>query len=166
MATATKLSYNARLFGQGQYGAHHRSRFQWLRQRLESLGLAGASVVELGCFDAKTIDWLPFDVTRYVGLDAGWESDADEQCPTGLAAAQVRFRDDSRFQLIRSTDPVDLAELPEKFDIGICMETLEHIPPGQVDAYLSAFAARLSGPLFVTVPNEMGMRCCKRRSAA
>jgi hypothetical protein len=156
MDGTAELTYNSRLFGRGLYGSHHLARFQWLRKQLGLLGLAEASVLELGCFDAKTVDWIPFEVSRYVGQDAGWESDSDSDCPTGLAAAQARFGDDSRFRFIQSTEPLDMRELTGTFDVGICMETLEHIPPAQVDDYLAAFAAKLSGPLFVTVPNEKG----------
>lgn len=56
------------------YVDHHLSRFRWLEREVTSLGLRSASVVELGCFDGRTIDHIPIEITRYVGLDAGWES--------------------------------------------------------------------------------------------
>jgi len=43
------------------------------------------------------------------------------------------------------------------FDIGICMETLEHVPPDLVDPYLCELSKMIRGHLFITVPIERGV---------
>ncbi|HEY7986877.1 MAG TPA: hypothetical protein VIE17_08145 [Methylophilaceae bacterium] len=43
------------------------------------------------------------------------------------------------------------------FNIAVTMETLEHVPPQMVDAYLRKIAEHLEGYFFVTVPNEKGI---------
>ncbi len=160
------VDYNSRLFSAGLYGSHHRARFRWLRRKLTAFGLARASVLELGCFDGKTVDWLPFEVERYVGLDAGWESGERNGAAVGLAAAQRRFAGDARYTFRQSLDPEDVWRLAGEFDVGICMETLEHVEPAAVESYLAALAAKVRGPLLVTVPNEKGAALLVKTLAA
>jgi 2-polyprenyl-3-methyl-5-hydroxy-6-metoxy-1,4-benzoquinol methylase len=44
----------------------------------------------------------------------------------------------------------------EFFDLAICMETLEHVPPSLVEPYLRKISEVLRGYLFVTAPVERG----------
>jgi len=158
--------YNARLFAPGLYGSHHWARFRWLRRKLSALNLERVRILEIGCFDAKTVDSLPFEVERYVGLDAGWESGERDGVAVGLAAARRRFGGDARFAFHESTDPEDVWRLDGEFDVGVCMETLEHIAPSDVESYLAALARKVRGPLLVTVPNEKGAALlCKTLAA-
>ena len=124
------VDYNARLFRGGIYGRHDSARFRWLREAIGKLGIQRASVIELGCFDARSVDYLPVQIERYVGLDAGWESGVRDGTAYGLDAARERFADDPRFQFIRSVSPADIADLEGSFELGLCLETLEHIDPG------------------------------------
>jgi Methyltransferase domain len=163
---ALAADYNTRLFAPGLYGSHHRARFRWLRGKLAALGLPRARVLEIGCFDGKTVDWLPCEIERYVGLDAGWESGERNGQAVGLAAAQQRFGDDARFACRRSSDPEDVWQLDGEFDVGVCMETLEHIEPADVESYLAALARKVRGPLLVTVPNEKGAALLVKTLAA
>lgn len=66
--------YNERLFSNGIRGKLHISRFEWVKERLSKLNCQCERVVELGCFDAKTIDFLPTKPDLYVGFDAEWEN--------------------------------------------------------------------------------------------
>jgi hypothetical protein len=166
MGHVRALDYNKRIFGAGLYGSHHRARFDWLRKKAAMLPFSRISVLELGCFDAKSLDYLPSTIDRYVGLDAGWESGVRNGVCYGLAAAEARYAGNARYQFITSTSPRDLVGLSETFDIGISMETFEHIPPEQIDEYLSAIAGRLRGPLFITVPNEKGLSLLFKNTAA
>jgi hypothetical protein len=71
--------YNKRLFT-GLRGRLHRLRYQWLVERLRTLESESVSLVELGCYDAKTIQFLDeagIRVARYLGLDANWEKGLD-----------------------------------------------------------------------------------------
>ena len=45
----------------------------------------------------------------------------------------------------------------EKYDLGICMETFEHIPPEMVCDYLKKLSKLIDGHLLITVPNEKGI---------
>lgn len=149
--------YNSRLFGKGLYGSHHRARFHWLRRQLSKLDQAELRVLELGCFDGRAIEYVPVNVIRYVGFDAGWESDPCPSAPKGLAAAIARYRAKPCFSFRESRNPANISELQERFDVAIALETFEHLPPETVEAYISAIADRLDGPLFITVPCEKGL---------
>lgn len=155
--TVFEKSYTERLFGPGLYGMHHRRRFAWLRQQLLALGIPKISILELGCYDGRAIDNVPLEIERYVAFDAGWESGIRDGKPFGLEAARSRFQHDGRFSFRTSTDPADLLKLKEKFDVGICLATLEHIEPSEVESYVLAFSNLLRGPLLVAVPIENGL---------
>src|SRR6266699_1107713 len=145
-----KSPYNEN-FGAGLYGRHHIQRFNWLSKNIASMFAESSSisVLEVGCFDGKTLDFLPVDVHRYVGFDAGWGD--------GLDLARRRFANCDNYQFHQSVEPSDIANTSGRFDLIICMETLEHISPSKVGSYISAFAAKLEGFLLVTVPNERGL---------
>ena len=44
--------------------------------------------------------------------------------------------------------------LSERFDVGVCMETLEHVADLMVDGYIDALATVVRRRLDVTIPNE------------
>jgi 2-polyprenyl-3-methyl-5-hydroxy-6-metoxy-1,4-benzoquinol methylase len=46
---------------------------------------------------------------------------------------------------------------PDGYDIGISLETMEHVPPDMVDDYLRILAGAVKGTAFFTVPNEIGI---------
>lgn len=138
METVTN-NYDHRLFSSGLRRRIHEARFHWLRN--ETAELSG-SVIEIGCFNARSLDYLSFKPTAYLGLDAGWEG--------GLAEAIERFPE---FDFMQSTDPSDISGT---YDIGIALETLEHIPrPEALDQYLEKLACH-AGILIATVPMEIG----------
>jgi hypothetical protein len=105
-------------------------------------------VIELGCFDAKTIDYLPAMPELYYGLDANWNG--------GLNAGRERWREFSNVSLSECYSPDHLPSDSGQFDTVICMETLEHLPPDEVGRYLDWLADVTGGMVFITVPNEIG----------
>jgi len=143
-------SYNEN-FGAGLFGRHHTQRFKWLKKNIASMfsERSSISVLEVGCYDGKTLDFVPVDVHRYVGFDAGWGG--------GLDLAHQRFANRNNCKFHQSVEPSDIANTPGRFDLIICMETFEHISPSKAGSYISAFAAKLEGFLLVTVPNEQGL---------
>jgi len=145
-----KSSYNEN-FGSGLYGRHHIQRFKWLSKNIALMfpGRSSISVLEVGCYDGKTLDFVPVDIHRYVGFDAGWGD--------GLDLARRRFANCDSYKFHQSVEPSDIANTPGRFDLIICMETFEHITPSKVGSYISAFAEKLQGFLLVTVPNEKGL---------
>ncbi|MEZ2354105.1 class I SAM-dependent methyltransferase, partial [Caballeronia sp. RCC_10] len=139
--------YNERLFSGGVRGRFHLARFHWVSRELVRRRFAINSVLELGCFDGKLIEFLPAAPKKYVGYDANWEG--------GLDIAAKKWGGHANFTFYEATQPdqMTLAE-DERSDVAVSMETLEHVPPHLVDGYLRKIAHHLDGYLFVTVPNE------------
>ena len=125
----------------------HLARYKWIQRELEKLKVDFTSVFELGCFDGKLIDWLPEREFRYVGMDANWDG--------GLDIAWEKYADHPEYEFIESSTPEELPD-KEKFDISVSMETLEHVNPAQLDAFLQRLANLTGQYCFVTVPNEIG----------
>jgi SAM-dependent methyltransferase len=142
--------YNERLFSGGLRSSLHFARFHWLSRELKRLKCPTRSLIELGCFDGKLLDFLPRRPTRYVGFDANWEG--------GLDLARARWKDTPDFSFSQASRPEEMSLSDgDVFEVAVAMETLEHVPPEMVDGYLSTIARHLDGYLFVTVPNEKGL---------
>lgn len=143
-------TYTQRLFGKGVYGRHHNRRFEWLSGKISALaGPQDIRVLEVGCHEGRVLNYIPRPVRRYVGLDAGWGG--------GLERAREFFRGRHEVTFVESNHPQDIADLAERFDFAICMETLEHVDPAIVELYIKAFSEKLDGYLLITVPNEKGL---------
>jgi cyclopropane fatty-acyl-phospholipid synthase-like methyltransferase len=143
------FGYNERLFSGGVRAFFHLARFRWFQNELQRRGIMPRKVLELGCFDGKVLRFLPQPPQRYVGFDANWES--------GLDLARRTFATQPQFEFHEATSPADLRLAPEdQFDVIVTMETLEHLPPEDLDAYLAKLATHAGGWVFVTVPNEKG----------
>ena len=150
--------YNERLFSSGFRGLFHFARFEWIKSRIEAMRCPVDSVLELGCYDGKIIDYLPKVPERYVGYDANWDD--------GLELARSRWKGEDRFSFRFAARPEDIVlEEDDRFDIAVSMETLEHVPPEMVEGYLSKIARHCRGHLFVTVPNEKGLAFLLRHCA-
>ncbi len=143
-------AYNDSLFhGNRARRFLHERRFWWLIDRLRRLHISRADIIEIGCYDAKTISYLErggIAVNRYVG----YEADADI-----FDRAQPNWAARPEITLVKSTSPSDI-DPSAAFNVGICMETLEHLPDDLVDGYLDALARVVRGPVFFTIPVERG----------
>jgi hypothetical protein len=147
----SQAGYNERLFGGGGVRAwFHLARFQWLRWATGRFAPQLGSVVELGCFDARSIEFLPRAPRRYVGLDADWEQ--------GLVQARRRWACCTGFSFHRCETPGEMRQATgdKAFDVGLCLETLEHVPPHLVAPFIEALSRASREYVFITVPNEMG----------
>ena len=143
-------SYNTRLFSKGIRRQLHLGRYRWIANELKMLNCAYSSVFELGCHDGKLIDWLPNKRIRYLGLDANW-------CG-GLDIARAKYSNISENYVFRkSISPKGNPNKKGEFDLSICMETFEHIPPASIDDYLANMAFVTKKYSFITVPNEIGI---------
>ena len=149
-SAAAGPGYNERLFSGGVRRYLHLARFKWLARAVAKHSTSYKTVLELGCFDGRAIDFLPESPVLYSGFDANWEGGLD------LARERWRSQPDYTFNLARTPEEMSLDE-PDRFDIAIVMETLEHLPPGLVDGYLEKISSHLDGHLFVTIPNEKGI---------
>jgi 2-polyprenyl-3-methyl-5-hydroxy-6-metoxy-1,4-benzoquinol methylase len=150
MKSLNESGYNERLFSAGFRRYIHLARFVWLEHEIRRLGCAHESVVELGCFDGKLIDFLPSKPKRYVGFDANWEG--------GLDLAVQKWKQFPQYSFVKACVPEDMSLTEsDRFDIAVIMETLEHVPPGLVDGYLRRIKEHTKGYIFITVPNEKGL---------
>lgn len=147
---AIRIGYNERLFsGSKVRSFYHFARYHWLRAMLETYSSGTLNVIELGCFDGRAVDFMPPRLGRYVGYDANWEN--------GLDIGRERLAGRPEVSLIQTKTPDALRQHPPKsFNAAVALETLEHIPTPLLRGYLAELARVTAGPLFVSVPNEMG----------
>lgn len=150
MKSINEAGYNERLFSGGLRRYLHLARFRWFIRELNILRCPYKSVLELGCFDGKLIEFFPEAPTYYKGFDANWEG--------GLDKAYEKWGSFTNYSFFQACTPEDMHfGDDERFDIAVVMETLEHVPPEMIDGYLEKIAPRLDGYLFITVPNEKGV---------
>jgi len=144
-----KENYNERLFN-GWQSIYHLKRFYWLQKKLEKYGKKNASFIEIGCYDARTLEFIPTEqLGSYLGLDANWEK--------GLDSAKEKYKGAENIVLKYCAKPDDIYPTEQKYDIGISLETLEHIPPELLDAFLEKISLLVDGYFFITVPVERGL---------
>lgn len=142
--------YNERLFsGKGLRFAYHTARYHWLASEIRKLGIQNPRIIELGCFDAKTLDFISFaQPSYYLGLDAGWED--------GLRQGRQRWKDHAWVELLQCASPREVPSDRGYFDIGICMEALNIMDYEVEDVYLRKLS-QICEKIFVTVPREHGL---------
>jgi hypothetical protein len=141
--------YNGRLFGPGLRRHLHTSRFRWAARAMRSRGGPFRTLLELGCFDGKLLSFLTPKPSVYKGFDANWEG--------GLDLARETWGREPGYQFLLARTPDEMRLDPgERFEAAVIMETLEHVPPELVGGYLRKIADHVDGPVFITVPNEIG----------
>ena len=148
------LEYAANFNG-GLRAWYHCGRFHWIRNQFLKRYPQPQRILELGCFDAKTLQFLPWTPSRYYGFDAGWHGGLDQAKHTYASSEHVR--------LFECRTPDDLKP-PEQVEIGICMEVLEHLPESILDGYLQKLSALVKNELYVTAPVEFGLPFLMKRS--
>jgi 2-polyprenyl-3-methyl-5-hydroxy-6-metoxy-1,4-benzoquinol methylase len=142
--------YNERLFTGGIRSQIHLARFAWLNKMVGRIFQnQSLRVIELGCYDGRSIDWLPCKPASYDGFDANWEG--------GLDIGKARFADSPALRFFQCSSPHEMIPAQDGYDIGISLETMEHIPPAMVDGYLDILAKSIKSTAFFSVPNEIGL---------
>jgi 2-polyprenyl-3-methyl-5-hydroxy-6-metoxy-1,4-benzoquinol methylase len=149
MTAIAREDYNKRLFSGNWRSRIHLSRFYWLAAQMRRLNLNRVRIIELGCYDGKTIEFLDSAPEHYLGLDANWEG--------GLDSGKVKWKAFPNVELKHCRIPEEIPTQQNAFDVGVCMETLEHIPPDAVEPYLLKLSQVIEGHLFITVPIERGL---------
>lgn len=142
-------NYNQRLFSGGFRKWLHEARFAWINNICTENNIKTNSVLELGCFDGRAINYLPKRPENYYGFDANWEN--------GLDQAKELFASFANYHFVEASHPSQLVTNGIRFDLAISLETIEHIPPEHVDEYLLRISKVLDGMFLVTVPNEKGL---------
>ena len=146
----TDKSYNERLFkGSFVRSYFHLARFNWVKSTIKRYKLTYSRVIELGCFDGKLLDFLPIKPKFYQGYDANWEG--------GLETAKNYWKDNKNINFDFSTDPNYIIKNSVDYDLGVSVETFEHIPPELVCPYLKKLSDNINGYILITVPNEKGL---------
>jgi 2-polyprenyl-3-methyl-5-hydroxy-6-metoxy-1,4-benzoquinol methylase len=142
--------YNERLFNTSRLRYfYHDARFRWAAKRLTH-DYKTCSLFELGCFDGRFLTTVKEHVDRYFGMDADWEG--------GLSQAKARYNLENRYTFKQSVNPADLSVLKDNsYDCAVSLETLEHIDPELLPAYISEIARIVRGHFYVSVPNEKGL---------
>lgn len=148
-------AYNERLFGPGFRGWVHRGRFRWVGAQYRARCTEPVRVIEIGCFDGKTLECLDPKPSRYLGLDANHEGGLD------IAATRWAGVEGTEFALCITANDMPTAE---RFDVGISMETFEHVPEDVLDGYIDRLAEITDGFVLITVPNEIGPICLLKQT--
>ena len=141
--------YNRRLFSKGFRRSLHLARFRWLADTIKRHGLVTSRVIELGCFDGRSLQYIYPRPMKYVGYDANWEN--------GLEIARNSFSSFDDYSFIECNIPNQFNHQEEVFTLSISLETLEHIPTELLDEYLKKISKSVDGHFLVTVPNEKGL---------
>lgn len=141
--------YNRRLFKKGIRAWFHNLRFKWLEEKCAQYSPSLDLVIELGCFDGRSLSHLgACSPRRYYGFDANWEG--------GLDLAKAKNKNEN-FHFIQCSEPESLQLNGDgKATLAIALETLEHIPEHMLENYLKKLAHHTEGYVFITVPNEKG----------
>jgi hypothetical protein len=141
------------------YAFHHTRRFEWLRHKIATLNKRDVAILEIGCNDARSVDFIPVPIKRYVGLDAGWRSGWRNGKAYGLDAARLRFQHRPQFEFRHSEHHEDLDRVQGTFDLAIALETFEYLLPSELELYVSGIFRKLNdaGCILSTMPNEKGI---------
>ena len=143
-------NYNERLFeGKSFRSKLHIARYTWLCKKLKQYKCKADTILELGCFDGKTIEFLEHSPIQYDGYDANWEG--------GLDIGIKKWQGFSNYHLHLCKNLNDFKPQEDCFDISICQETLEHLPLSDLDTYLERLAKATKTYSFISVPNEKGI---------
>ena len=163
-AISQDRAYSFRWF----YSRHHAQRFEWMSKQIASRQKQSISILELGCYDARSLRSVPVNVHRYMGLDAGWQSGWNGETPYGLEAGRIRFKDNENFEVRTSNSPRDIEQLTETFDVALVLETFEYLDPAALEPYIAALAGKVrdDGFLLTTMPNEKGIPLLVKALAA
>lgn len=126
---------------------------------MAAAGKHSVSILELGCNDATSLDYVPVPVRRYLGLDAGWRSGWSNGNALGLEAARQRYATTQNVEFRYACDYTDLTSVTETFDFGVVLETFEYLATSQLEFYVSALAEKVNcdGCILSTMPNEKGI---------
>lgn len=142
-------TYNERLFdGKSFRSKLHFARYHWLNCWIQKWNLPPYSMLELGCYDGKTIDFLSNKPVIYAGYDANWEG--------GLDIAKTKWGHETAYSFHSCEKPNDFSNNHLLYDISVCLETLEHIPAVDLEAYIKLLSIKTTKYCLISVPNEKG----------
>jgi hypothetical protein len=142
-------TYNERLFdGKSFRSKLHYARYLWVNSWIKRWELPSYSMLELGCYDGKTIDFLSNKPATYAGYDANWEG--------GLDIAKTKWSMHPDYSFHTCEKPADFSADDSMYEVSVCLETLEHIPAADLEAYIVQLSKKTKQYCLISVPNEKG----------
>lgn len=143
-------NYNERLFNGKSFRSRlHFARYEWFQKKVKKYNCATDTILELGCFDGKAIEFLEHLPKHYAGYDANWEG--------GLDIGKEKWKDKHGYEFNLCTSTEDFTPKENYFDISICQETMEHLLLADLDIYIDRLARATKSYCFISVPNEKGI---------
>lgn len=135
----------------------HEARYIWLSKNIRKHVPNVTYALELGCFDGKSVEYLPPDFKEYHGFDANWEG--------GFDSAKSKNKD-KRVTFDFCSKPTQL-KVSQNTNVFICLEALEHLEHATLIGYLDKLKSELPEGcrIFVSVPNEIGLIFLAKRFA-
>jgi len=118
-----------------------------LNNELNNLNLRNLTIIELGCYDGKILNFLKHPPKEYLGLDANWEN--------GLNIAKKKHIN-RKFASFKYCKRPEHIPDDKKWDIGISMQTFEHVPKQIIDDYFLKFSKIIRRRFYITIPIERG----------
>lgn len=143
-------NYNERLFhGKSFRSRLHLARYIWLGKKIKQYNCSTDRILELGCFDGKSLEFLEKLPLEYEGYDANWEG--------GLDIGKEKWKEHPGYRFKLCTKIDDFRPEENHFDISVCQETMEHLPLKDLHTYLDRLSKATKTYCFISVPNEKGM---------
>ena len=71
--------------------------------------------------------------------------------------AKFLYKGIEQYKFLKVKKLKDFTSINKKYDLVICMETLEHLPPDELEAYLLKISSLMNNYLFISIPNEIGL---------
>ncbi len=143
-------NYNERLFNGKSFRSRlHFARYKWFQKKIKQYNCSTDTVLELGCFDGKAIEFLEHPPTYYEGYDANWEG--------GLDIGKKKWKHNLNYKFNLCTGIDDFTPAEDYFDISICQETMEHLLLADLDTYIERLAKATKTYCFISAPNEKGI---------
>lgn len=140
-------SYTSRLYKGKLRRFYHESRYRFLKHVTEKYNLQTSHVLEIGCNDAKTLEYIK--PLSYLCIDADCEAMA-------IAREEYGHIPDYKFLLASDLNEAKTTLFKDRFDLAISMETFEHFDKETLHYYMNLFKSTVTGLILITVPVEIG----------
>ncbi|MFT6820073.1 MAG: SAM-dependent methyltransferase [Myxococcota bacterium] len=131
----------------------HRSRLKMIEQLFEQMSPPqSGKMADFGCSDAYILSILQEQV--FQGKD--WDFCGFDHAESSLTAGRKRGLARTELNAVDITKR--LTEYDQKFDITMCLETLEHTSNAHEGLLTLHQVTRPGGTIFVSIPNETGIQ--------